>query len=194
MVAIDTQSNKLIATIPVGQAPQALTYVPNAVQEAAGTENLQQLGLAGQTDHLMLVPVQHSGTNTAGVSPTSVSLFSQGLVQVLQSAVTGLEPKHHYVLALSENPDGSGALQPLAAFMTNPAGTAIVNSLGQIRQIVQGGDTGKRRYLVIAPQVDSKPGMPSRCKPCKLARAALLTAMMSRAPAKIYRASYPCTI
>src|SRR5207237_5276531 len=30
MAAIDTMTNKLIATSPVGQAPQAITYVPKA--------------------------------------------------------------------------------------------------------------------------------------------------------------------
>jgi hypothetical protein len=99
--------------------------------------------------------------SSKGTAPTSVSLFDQGLAQVLQASATGLEPKHPYVLALADNPDGSGNLEPIASFMTNPAGSAIVNALGQIRQIVQGGaGTDKRRFLVIAPQVDGKPGAP----------------------------------
>ena len=35
-------------------------------------------------------------------APTSVALFDQGLVQVLQAAVTGLQPKQPYVLGLVE--------------------------------------------------------------------------------------------
>ena len=31
VTAIDTLTNKVIATVPIGQAPQALTYVPDAV-------------------------------------------------------------------------------------------------------------------------------------------------------------------
>jgi YVTN family beta-propeller protein len=31
VVAIDTLKNKIIATIPIGQTPQALVYVPGAV-------------------------------------------------------------------------------------------------------------------------------------------------------------------
>ena len=42
--------------MPIGQAPQAVTYVPNAVPEGDGTQNLQPLGLAGQTAHIALVP------------------------------------------------------------------------------------------------------------------------------------------
>jgi hypothetical protein len=64
------------------------------------------------------------------------------------------------VLALAERPDGGGTLQPLANFMTNPAGSAIVNAIGPIRQIVQGSGDEKRRYLVIAPQMAGKPGQP----------------------------------
>ena len=54
--------------------------------------------------------------------------------------------------------DGSGALEPLAAFMTNPAGSAIVNAIGPIRQVVQGEDKIQRRYLVIAQGHADKPG------------------------------------
>jgi hypothetical protein len=70
---------------------------------------------------------------------------------VLQASVTGLEPKQKYVLALADHVDGGGPLQPLAAFMTNPAGSAIVNATGPIRQIVNDPATSERRYLVIAP-------------------------------------------
>src|SRR6185369_6645999 len=41
LVAIDTLTNKVIATVPIGQAAQAVNYVPNAVPEGPGTQNLQ---------------------------------------------------------------------------------------------------------------------------------------------------------
>ena len=48
VTAIDTSTNRVIATIPNGQAAQALVYVPQAVPtETAGVENLQPLGIAG---------------------------------------------------------------------------------------------------------------------------------------------------
>jgi hypothetical protein len=56
-----------------------------------------------------------------------VSLFDQGLIQVLQASVTGLEPGKPYVVALSRRRDGRGALEPPRA------GTPV-----------------ERRYLVIA--------------------------------------------
>jgi len=49
-------------------------------------------------------------------------------------------------------------LQPLANFMTDPAGSAIVNAAGPIRQIVQGEVKGEKRYLVVAENEAGKPG------------------------------------
>jgi len=152
MTAIDTLENKVIATIPIGQAPQAVVYIPNAVPEGAGTENLQPLGVAGQVGQLVLGPA-------GGAPATRVSLFDQGLTQVLQAAVTGLEPKKPYVLALSFDPTGATQLEPLAGFMTNPAGAAIVNAVGPIRQIVKTSDP-PRRYLVIAAGTPTSIGAP----------------------------------
>ncbi|MGC1303899.1 MAG: hypothetical protein WA840_16150 [Caulobacteraceae bacterium] len=153
MAAIDTLENRLIATIPIGQAPQAVTYVPGAAAADGGRENLQALGLAGEAAHLELGAPGHAPT-------TSVSLFDQGLVQVVQAAVTGLEPKTPYVLALAPASDGSGPLQPLAGFMTNPAGSAIVNVDGPIRQLVVGASSSQQRYLVIAPGRPDSMGAP----------------------------------
>src|SRR5882757_935526 len=148
LTAIDTATNQVIATIPIGQAPQAIAYVPNAAPNPDDRQNLESLGVAGQVAQLTLAP--RVGEN-GGKAPTSVSLFDQGLIQVLEASVTGLEPKQKYVLALADHADGSGSLQPLAAFMTNPAGSAIVNAAGPIRQIVENPATSERRYLVIAP-------------------------------------------
>lgn len=160
LAAIDTMSNKVIATIPIGQAPQAVVYVPNAVPEGDGAQNLQPLGLAGQAAHLTLTPLVNGKPGSSAMAPTSVALFDQGLTQVLQASATGLEPKHLYVLALADSPDGSGHVEILASFMTNPAGSAIVNALGQIRQIVHEQGDDKRRYLMIAPQISGKAGAP----------------------------------
>jgi len=153
LTAIDTATNAVVGTIPVGQAPQAIAYVPDAVPEGAGTANLQALGVAGQAAHLELA-------TRDGAKPTSVALFDQGLTQVVQASATGLQPKRPYVLALAARADGSGPLQPLAQFMTNPAGGAIVNAIGPIRQVVQSGDDAGRRWLAIAPVVDGQPGAP----------------------------------
>src|ERR1700726_2409235 len=117
LTAIDTLKNEVIATSPIGQAPQALVYVPDAVPavsgtnnlamtrmmvvpEGLGTNNLQPLGIAGQSAELWLAP---PGAKKEEKAPTSVSLSDQGLVQVLEAAVTGLEPGKAYLLALARS-------------------------------------------------------------------------------------------
>jgi YVTN family beta-propeller protein len=150
---IDTASNAVIATIPLGQAPQGVAYVPNAVETGDGLANLQPLAAATGVLQLSLIAAD-------GKAATQVSLFDQGLIQVLQAAVTGLEPKKPYILALSSDPEGRGPLQPLASFICNPAGAAIVNAIGPIRQVVQDTAPGGRRYLVIASGTANKPGEP----------------------------------
>ncbi len=160
LVAIDTATNTVVGLVPVGQAPQAINYVPDAVPDGPGTQGLQALGVAGQAAHLELLARADGRTVATAGAPTSVSLFDQGLLQVLQASATGLKPKTPYVLELTERQDGEGAAQSLAQFMTNPAGAAIVNAIGPIRQIVQSGGDASRRYLAIAPVVDGKPGAP----------------------------------
>ena len=93
-------------------------------------------------------------------APTSVSLSDQGLVQVLEAAVSGLEPGKPYLLALASEPAGTGVLEPLQGFMTNPAGAAIVNTIGPIRQVVRGEDKTPRRYLAILPGTANNHGSP----------------------------------
>ncbi len=127
------------------------------VPAGLGTNNLQPLGIAGQAAQLWLAP---PGANKEAKAPTSVSLSDQGLVQVLEAAVTGLEPGKPYMLALSSEPSGTGVLEPLQGFMANPAGAAIVNTIGQIRQLVRGEDKSPRRYLVIAPGTAEQHGAP----------------------------------
>ncbi len=160
LAIIDTATNTVVATVPIGQAPQALVYVPNAVPEGAGTDGLQPLGKAGEVAHLTLAKIDSGATPDGGQAPTSVSLFNQGLIQILQASVTGLEPKKPYVLALSTEPECKGMVEPLSAFMTNPAGSAIVNATGPIRQIVRNNATEERRYLTIVSGTPDALGAP----------------------------------
>ena len=160
LAAIDSSTNKVVANIPIGQAAQAVVYVPNAVPEGDGREGLQPLGLAGEAAHISLTPVGSGRRADRETKPTSVSLFEQGLTQVLQASVTGLEPKKTYVLALAQKPDGGGALEPLSTFTTNPTGSAIVNAVGPIRQMVQGEENTPRRYLVIVAGTADRRGTP----------------------------------
>jgi YVTN family beta-propeller protein len=155
-VAIDTRRNQVMATIPTGQASQAVVYVPGAVPSGEGRANLVPLGLAGSSDHLTL------GAASGGPAQSTVAIFDQGLTQVLQLAATGLVPGGKYALALAAIRSGVGANEPLARFQANPAGAAIVSAVGPLRQIVRAPGPTDRRYLVIVPVAGDGFGAPAQ--------------------------------
>lgn len=152
VVVIDAVAHAIRTRIPIGQAPQALVYVPGAVRSGDGKQNLQPLAPTSA--------VQLSLADASGRAATTVSLFDQGITQILQAAVSGLAAGKPYALALARDPRGTGPLEPLARFTANPAGAAVVNAVGPIRQIVHADAPAARRYLVVSPVADGKLGVP----------------------------------
>ena len=79
---------------------------------------------------------------------------------MLQAAVTGLPPRQPFVLALAGNRDATSDVTPLASLMTNPAGAAIVNAVGPIRQVVEAMGDAPRRFLVVTSGKSDALGAP----------------------------------
>jgi len=106
-------------------------------------------------------PIDHSETNTGRPNSTSErDVQTQPRRGVSpERAVPGLSRKRCSVtvcffLALS----GPGAPEALATFTTNPAGAAIVNTVGPIRQIIRGNAPSPARTLVIISGTPAHPG------------------------------------
>jgi YVTN family beta-propeller protein len=126
---IDTATNKIIATIPVGQLPQALVYVSGATMDDQGTANLKPLGPANSALHVELVPPADSHSS----AHASVAINSLGLIDNLQIAATGLEPgkKYHLMLVGGSEPQG------LIVFTAGIGGAAIAQTFGPLKQVVK---------------------------------------------------------
>jgi hypothetical protein len=155
MQVINTLTNQVEATLPGGQAAQALVYVPDAVPTGDGLANLVPLGFLGQSVHLFLGPAGTSST----AAPTTVTLNNQDPIDLLEAAVTGLKANSSYTLGLVqdlEKPDQH--FQPLSTFQTNAAGAQIVTSLGPLRHAVAGSpEPSDRRFLEIVPANETVP-------------------------------------
>ncbi len=153
--AIDTLSNQVVATLPGGQACQALVYVPRAVPTGNGLSNLVSLDSFGQAVHLYMGPPGSS----AASAPTTVTLNYQGPLDLLEAAVTGLQPNTSYTLGYVPDLAAPGQdFQALSMFMTNAAGAQIVESIGPLRQVVAGTpQPGDQRYLLIVPTGQTQP-------------------------------------
>jgi len=148
--AIGRPTNGITATIPIGQQPQALVYVPNAVPEGDGTANLTPLGEAGKASHLALVPPD----GAAGAARATVSVNSLGALDLLQVAVSGLKPASDYTLWLTPARTPSFAeKEALVTFKTNIAGAQVAQTIGPLRKVLTErptrDDAGNERFLLV---------------------------------------------
>lgn len=153
-VAIDTVTNKVIASIPIGQTTQALVYVPNAVPSGPGTENLMPLGAAANTARLHL----EAGGTALPEAQASVAVNSLGLLDLVQIAAKGLAPQTPYQVYLAESSQPPfGKLEPLAILKTNPDGAGIVQTIGPLK-VLEGSDPNSspsQRFLIVTDIKDS---------------------------------------
>jgi YVTN family beta-propeller protein len=153
-VAIDSITNKVIAKIPIGQTTQALVYVPNAVPNGDGAQNLTPLGEAANTARLHL----EAAGNVLSDAQASAAVNSLGLLDLVQIAAKGLAPKSQYQVYLAEsNHKPFGKLTPLAVLKSNPDGAGIVQAIGPLKMLVEGDSSASgfsRRFLIVTELKD----------------------------------------
>ena len=153
VIAIDTLTNQVLATIPVGQQPQALVYVPGAVPMGDGTANLMPLGEAGKAAHLTMTAPEGSGSP----AKATISVNALGLVDLLQIAVAGLKPRQTYrLLLVTSRTAPYGQKEELISFKTNLAGAQIAQVIGPFRQVLTSKSEGTieqapQRFLLLTP-------------------------------------------
>ena len=122
--AVDTATNQIIATISIGQLPQALVYVPHAAN-ATEAANLLPLTTLKQSKVYQLRPSDEKQPGRA-----SVTVISLGLIDQIQVAASGLTPGQEYTLSFG---DGAGVAEPLTKMKATPTGNLIATSLGPMR-------------------------------------------------------------
>ncbi len=157
--AVDTLSNTVIATIPIGQQPQAVIYVPNAVPDGAGTANLVPLGEAGKAAHIVL------RAPDGGMARATVSVNAIGPLDLLQVAASGLRAGETYTLWLAESRAAPfGRKEALVTFKANVSGAQIAQAIGPLRKVLASTCRGVteragERYLLVAPAGSDVPAL-----------------------------------
>ncbi|KTR07059.1 hypothetical protein NS365_05295 [Aureimonas ureilytica] len=136
---INTAEQKVVADIPVGQAPQALVFVPGAVPEGAGTENLMPLK-AGR-ENLTLSLKAPEGADGSGM----VVSRNLGLVDAIDVSVAKLKPMTEYGVFFE------GQDEPVVVLKTNDKGAGMASSIGPVRTIAVPGEpmAAKEPRLVV---------------------------------------------
>ena len=120
---IDTASDKVIAAVPIGQAPQALVYVSNAVPSGAGTDNLKPLANAAPVN----IPLMPDSGDAKGF----VVARNFGVVDALELFLYKLKPETVYSIYVGDQK------VPVASFKTNPMGMADGTAIGEIREVTR---------------------------------------------------------
>ena len=156
VLAIDTLSNKVMAQIPIGQTTQALVYVPNAVPDGSGEQNLVALGEAGKAARLHL----EAADPALPKAYASVAVNSLGLIDLVELAAAGLTGKMQYQVYLAEaDHPPYGKLEALAIFKTNADGAGIVQVVGPLKALASEAAAKAmgqpRRFLVVTDIQDS---------------------------------------
>ena len=152
VIAIDTLKNTVLATIPVGQQPQALMYVPEAVPEGDGTANLIPLGDSGKAAHLTMVPLE----GNASSAHATVSVNNLGALDLLQAAVSGLKPGQKYTLWLVESRTAPfGQKESLVTFQANLSGAQVAQAIGPLRRVGSNTPEHAQARFLILTQLDS---------------------------------------
>lgn len=118
---IDSASNKVIARVPVGQAPQALVYVSNAVPHGDGITNLVP-SANSEPINIALKPA-------AGEAKGFVVARNLGVVDSLEVSLFKLKPQTAYSVYVT------GQATPVASFKTNPMGMANGTAIGPMRDV-----------------------------------------------------------
>ena len=151
---IDTMTNTVVASMPIGQTTQALVYVPNAVPSGTGTANLTPLGEAANTGHLHLTAAGAELPN----AQASVAVNSLGLLDLVEIAAEALAPSAQYRVYLTESRRAPfEKRQAIASLKTNPDGAGIVQAIGPLKTLARPNgrpSSSDDRFLIVVDAND----------------------------------------
>ena len=152
VAVIDVATRKELGRIPIGQAPQALVYVSNAVPEGAGTPNLAPLGESQRPVEMTLAPVDSKNGDARGSGLLVVRAL--GLIDTVDINVFGLDPMRTYAVAIEE-----GVTRTLLAVLkTNTKGGGAAQVTGPVRRLIASPQSpNSARRVVVVEDVAGAP-------------------------------------
>jgi YVTN family beta-propeller protein len=149
---IDTIAGRSLGRIPIGQAPQALVFVSNAVPDGTAA-NLKPPAQVSGPITLTLLPPAGSPSKARAL----VSVRTLGIVDAVDVSVAGLEPETDYAV-LAANSATAPYKEPthVLDLRTNKRGGGGGAALGPVREIVvpRGASAQTTRYLILVPAKD----------------------------------------
>jgi YVTN family beta-propeller protein len=132
---IDTATNKVIATMEGGQAPQALVYLSNVAASANDKSNLVPR-VNNDSHNIKLKPV-------SGESKGFVVVRSLGITDSIEAFLYKLKPDTQYDIYVTSQAAAIGS------FRTNAAGMANGTMIGPVRATAAGGDAARTDSITV---------------------------------------------
>lgn len=133
---IDTATNTVIKTIPIGQMPQALVYVANAVPSGPGTQNLKTVRVGLPSVKIKLgVPDKPFAFLPAALKGLSAHVIVRSLegTDDLTLKADGLTPGAQYNLFLTESAVAPfGMMQHVLDFKADAKGKAEASAMTSV--------------------------------------------------------------
>src|SRR5688572_28934051 len=131
MDVIDTNTHQVIATLRIGQQPQTLVNVPNAVPEGDGRANLTRQGLDMRVEHFNALVEVPGGSAHAVVRELTT-------LEMIEVDAQGLPPSARFTVYLTND----SMRVPAATFTTNANGVgtalAFTKFFGIFTQVIVG--------------------------------------------------------
>ena len=159
VVVIDTRTNAVVAEIPMGQSPQALVYVPDAVPTGHGTQNLIQPAVVRRPLEIAL-----SAPDSLTAAWGRVYVRSMGPIDGIDVSVRGLSPATSYTLYLRDGDESRMASDvALATVLTDAkGGAALVEAVSAAPLPDISESSGRRLVLVEGIVADGPVALTSR--------------------------------
>ena len=133
MQVIDTATNKIVATVGGGQAPQALVYLSNVAPSADDKSNLVPR-VNQDSENIQLKPV-------AGMGKGFVVVRSMGVVDALEAFLYKLKADTQYDIYSDASKTPVGSFRTNAMGMANGTMIGPEHVIGSITVKEAGGDT-----------------------------------------------------
>ncbi len=85
----------------------------------------------------------------------SAAVNSLGLLDLIEVAAAGLEPKKQYQVFLADSSQPPfGRMEPLTVLKANPDGGAVAQAIGPLKSVAGGDQTAPRRFLIVTEMGD----------------------------------------
>ena len=150
VIAVDIEKRKVVASIPIGNAPQALLYATNSTIDLTNKSGKLTPLNANRTQVIIMKAKDES------MASGLIVARNIGLADLLQINFKNLQPNDAYSLALTKSADASIMdAQILTEFKADAKGMYNGQSTGIIKTLSD-SSTAEYHHLVLYKKVDGK--------------------------------------